>query len=48
MIEFMVLVFNGRAQDSAEYLTGTSLEALCRYARTGYDARNSDEAGDLF
>lgn len=48
LIEFMVSVFNGRAQGSVEYLTGTSLEALCRYARNGYDERDADEAGDLF
>ena len=48
LIEFMVSVFNGRAQGSTEYLLGTSLDALCRYARDGYDARNADEAGDLF
>ena len=32
LIEFMVSVFNGRAQGSAEYLIGTSLESLCKYA----------------
>lgn len=48
LIEFMVVVFNGRAQGSAEYLVNTSLEALCRYARNGYDDRNVYEAGDLF
>lgn len=44
----MVSVFNGRAQGSAEYLIGTSLESLCKYARSGYDETNADEAGDLF
>ena len=48
LIEFMVSVFNGRAQGCAEYLIETSLEALCRYARNSYDVRNADEAGDLF
>ena len=48
LIEYMVCVFNGRAQGSAEYLIETSLDALCRYARDGYDARNADKAGDLF
>ena len=48
LIEFMVSVFNGRAQGSAEYLTETSLESLCRYARKSYDKRNAEEAGDLF
>jgi len=48
LIEYMVKVFNGRAQGSAEYLIGTSLDALCRYARTEFDPTNADEAGDLF
>lgn len=48
LIELMVLTFNGRAHGSAEYLIGTSLESLCRYARKGYDEACADEAGDLF
>ena len=48
LIEFMVKVSNGRAQGSAEYLIGTSLDSLCRYARSDYDPENADEAGDLF
>ena len=48
LIEFMVSVFNGRAQGSTEYLIETSLDALYRYARRGFEARNVDEAGDLF
>ena len=48
LIEFMVKVFNGRAQGSAEYLSGTSLEALARYARTNFDPFDAKEAGDLF
>lgn len=48
LIEFMVKVFNGRAQGSAEYLIETSLDALCRYSRSGYDEANAGEAGDLF
>lgn len=48
LIEYMVAVFNGRAQGSAEYLIETSLDALCRYARNGYDENNAGEAGDLF
>ena len=48
LIEFMVRVFNGRAQGSAEYLSGTSLEALARYARTNFDPFDAEEAGDLF
>ncbi len=48
LIEYMVKVFNGRAQGSAEYLSGTSLEALARYARTEFDPFDAEEAGDLF
>ena len=48
LIEYMVKVFNGRAQGSAEYLSGTSQEALARYARTGFDPFDAEEAGDLF
>lgn len=48
LIEFMAKVFNGRAQGSAEYLTGASLAALCRYARQEYDEHDADELGDVF
>ena len=48
LIDFMVKVFHGRAQGSTEYLIGTSLDALCRYANNPYDAQDADEAGDLF
>ena len=48
LIEFMVKVFNGRAQGSAEYLIGTSLESLCRYARQEYDEYDAEDSGDLF
>jgi len=48
IIDFMVAVFNGRANGSAEYLIGTSLEALIRYVRSGYDEQDADMAGDLF
>lgn len=48
LIEFMVAVFNGRAQGSIEYLVETSLDTLCRYAKYEFDAQNGDEAGDLF
>lgn len=48
LIEFMVKIFNGRAQGSAEYLINTSLDALCRYARQEYDAVNAQNCGDLF
>ena len=48
LIEYMVKVFNGRAQGSAEYLSGTSLEALARYARTEFDPFDAEKVGDLF
>lgn len=48
LIELMVGVFNGRAQGSAEYLTETSLEDLCRYVREGWDPHDAEQAGDLF
>lgn len=48
LIEFMVKVFNGRAQGSTEYLIGTSLASLCRYAREEFDPYDADQAGDLF
>jgi hypothetical protein len=35
LIEHMRDVFNGKAQGSVEYLTGTDLEDLCREARGG-------------
>ncbi|MGN0424301.1 MAG: DUF6323 family protein [Acetatifactor sp.] len=48
LIDFMVRVFNGRAQGSIEYLMGTSLETMCRYAKGDYDPTDAEEAGDLF
>lgn len=47
LIEFMKAVFDGRAGGSLDYLCGTSLEELCRYAREAYDPDSSDN-GDLF
>ncbi len=48
LLEYMKSVFDGRAQGSADYLSGTSLEELCRYAREGYDPSDADSSGDLF
>lgn len=48
LIEFMASVFNGRAGGSVDYLLGTSLEDLCRYARERFDELDPDELGDLF
>lgn len=46
LIAFMLNVYNGRAQGSAEFLIGISLEALIRYARDEYEA--FDEDGGLY
>ena len=43
LIEFMERVFNGSAHGSTEVLTTISLEALCRWARSGFDDRYADE-----
>lgn len=48
LIEYMKLVFDGRAQGSVEYLEGTSLEELCRYVRGGFCPYDADSAGDTF
>lgn len=48
LLDCMVKVFNGRAQGSTEYLSGTSLETLCRLARQGWSPQDGEEAGDLF
>ena len=48
LIEFMKTVFDGRAEGSLDYLSGTSLEELCRYAREGYDPADGGASGDLF
>ena len=37
LIEFMEKIYNGIGQGSTEYLYGTSLELLCRYARSDFD-----------
>ena len=42
LLELMAAVFNGRAQGSVDFLAGTSLEALCRYARSGDDWTGED------
>lgn len=48
LIEFMKIVFDGRAQGSFDYLSGTSLEELCRFAREGWNPHDSADSGDLF
>jgi hypothetical protein len=48
LIDYMKTVFNGRAQGSLDYLSGTSLDELCRYVREGYDPLDPNDIGDLF
>lgn len=48
LIEFMKQVFDGKAQGSLEYLSGTSLEELCRNTRYGYEMDDTDRYGHLF
>ena len=43
IIEHMRTYFDGYAQGSVEYIVGTSLEELCRYARCG-----NEEEGEIF
>lgn len=40
LIEYMQKVFNGAAEGSVDYLTGSSLEELCRMARDGWTPLN--------
>ncbi len=48
LIEQMRAVFDGRAQGSAEYLSGLTPEELSRYARGNWDPEDADDMGDLF
>lgn len=48
LIGYMKTVFDGVAQGSLEYLSCTSLEALCRKARLGCDGSGSDPDDQLF
>ncbi len=48
LVECMVKVFNGRAQGSVEYLIGTSLYHLSRYAKSQFDPMDADSMEDLF
>ena len=46
LLEAMKSVFDGRAQGSLEYLTGTALEDLCRILRDGTPEELEDEEED--
>lgn len=48
LIQFMKQHFDGICQGSLEYLSGTSLEDLCRNTRYGYDIDNTDMYGHQF
>lgn len=48
LIEYMKRMFDGKAQGSLDYLSGTSLEDLCRNTRYGYEADDSDIYGHPF
>ena len=48
LIEMMKRVFDGPAQGSLDYLSGTSLPELCRRAREDCDPSDADAARELF
>lgn len=48
LIAFMKHRFDGTCQGSLEYLSGTSLEELCRDTRYGYEVDDADMQGDSF
>lgn len=48
LINFMKRHFDGVCQGSLEYLSGTTLEELCRNTRYGYRANDSDRYGHPF
>ncbi|WP_411167794.1 DUF6323 family protein [Clostridium sp. MB05] len=48
LIEFMKRHFDGKCQGSVEYLSGTSLEELCRNTRYGYEVDDTDIYGHEF
>jgi hypothetical protein len=48
LIEFMKRHFDGKCQGSLEYLSGTTLEELCRNTRYGYEVDDTDMYGHIF
>jgi hypothetical protein len=48
LIEFMKRHFDGICQGSLEYLSGTTLEELCRNTRYGYEIDDTDRYGRPF
>lgn len=48
LIEFMKRHFDGKCQGSLEYLSGTTLEELCRNTRYGFKVDDTDIYGHQF
>ena len=48
MIEHMRTYFDGYAQGATEYIIGTSLEELCRYAKFGEEDEKEEDPGDFY
>ena len=48
LIEFMKRHFDGKCQGSLEYLSGTTLEELCRNTRYGFKVDDTDIYGRQF
>ena len=48
LIEFMKIHFDGECQGSLEYLSGTTLEELCRNTRYGFKVDDTDIYGHQF
>ena len=48
LIEFMKIHFDGECQGSLEYLSGTTLEELCRNTRYGFKVDDTDMYGHQF
>jgi hypothetical protein len=48
LIEFMKRHFDGKCQGSLEFLSGTTLEELCRNTRYGYEVNDTDVYGREF
>ena len=46
LIQFMQRHFDTTCQGSLEYLSGTTLEDLCRYTRGGYELDEPDDPDD--
>jgi len=47
LLEYMKIIFDGKAQGSLDYLFGTSLSELCREAQGGFVENVEDEPEDM-